>query len=328
LTVPVIETAAGQADVSALGPTLMHEHIVNINAEVARDQPEMSWGEGREAVRKLVIAALDELAGCGIRTIVDATVFGHGRDIEFVQEISRQVDVNIVVATGIYSFNHLPPYFSRRTPTPSRPRDALTEFFVRDITRGIAGTGVKAGIIKAATDVEGVTPLNDRMLRAVAAAHRETGVPITTHTRAPERNGLDQQRVFAEEGVDLTRVVIGHCGDSQDYDYLRAIMDQGSMIGADRFGMHLPGRLTMDERVAIVADLCSLGYSDRIVLSHDYTLYSDWFDESVVFPDEWRMTHISGFVIPALRRRGVPADQIEQMLVGNPGRLFATQGPY
>jgi phosphotriesterase-related protein len=271
---------------------------------------------------------LRDLAAHGVQTIVDCTVFGHGRDVAFVEEIAREVDITIVVATGIYSFDHLPHYFDRRPPSPERPRDALTEFFVRDIVDGVAGTGVKAGIIKAATDVQGVTPRNDRMLRAVAAAHRETGVPITTHSRAPERTGLDQQRVFAQEGVDLTRVVIGHCGDSQDYDYLRAIMDQGSFIGADRFGMYLPGRLTLQERVAIVADLCELGYSDRIVLSHDYTLYSDWFDETVVFPSEWRMTHVTEFIVPALRERGVSDAQVEQLLVGNPRRLFETQGPY
>jgi phosphotriesterase-related protein len=324
----MVETARGPVESSELGPTLVHEHIVNINAEVARDQPPMSWGPDRTAIRDRVIADLNDLASRGIRTIVDATVFGHGRDVAFVQDISEHVGVNIIVATGIYTFDYLPHFFDRRPPTAQRPRDALTEFFVRDIVQGIAGTGVKAGIIKCATDVQGLTPRNERVLRAVALAHRETGAPITTHTVAAERNGLDQQRVFAAEGVDLTRVVIGHSGDSQDYDYLRALMDAGSLIGADRFGMHLPGRLSRDERVAIVADLCAQGYSDRIVLSHDYTLYSDWFDDSVVFPPEWRMTHISDFTVPALRARGVTEEHITRMLVDNPRRVFEAQGPY
>jgi phosphotriesterase-related protein len=304
----------------------VHEHVVNINAEVVRDQPSMSWGQSRSAVRDRVIADLNDLASRGVGTIVDATVFGHGRDAAFVQEISRQVNLNIVVATGIYAFDYLPHFFERRPVTAARPRDALTEFFVRDICEGIAGTGLKAAIIKCATDVEGVTPRNERILRAVAAAHRETGVPITTHTVAARRNGLDQQRIFASEGVDLTRVIIGHSGDSQDYDYLRALMDAGSLIGADRFGMYLPGRLSLDARVAIVADLCAAGYSDRIVLSHDYTLFSDWFDDTVAFPPEWRMTHISDYIVPALRARGVADEHIRQMLVDNPRRLFEARG--
>ena len=143
--------------------------------------------------------------------------------------------------------------------------DRLVEFLVRDITDGIQGTDIKAGIIKAATDHLGVTDLNKKTLQVAARLHRATGVPISTHTSVAHRTGLGQQDVFEEEGVDLSRVVIGHCGDTEDLDYLEAIMARGSFIGMDRFGldMILPG----EKRVATIAALCERGRADRMVLS-------------------------------------------------------------
>ena len=166
----------------------------------------------------------------GIDTVVDCTAFGHGRDVDALQRINEQVDINIVACTGIYTYDYLPFFFVYGHPVrqvDGKDIDILTEMFVRDVTQGIAGSGVKAGMIKTATDHAGVTPNIERILRAVARAHRETGAPITTHTVVAERNGLDQQRIFAEEGVDLRRVVIGHSGDSTDLDYLRALLDAG-----------------------------------------------------------------------------------------------------
>jgi phosphotriesterase-related protein len=190
---------------------------------------------------------------------------------------------------------------------------------------------VKAGVIKTATDRAGVTPNVERILRAVARAHRATGTPITTHTTVAERNGLDQQRIFAEEGVDLSRVIIGHSGDSTDLDYLRALLDAGSIIGADRFGLYLPdmGLPEMDVRIGILAQLCAEGYSDRIVLSHDVTCYADWVPQDFgSHLKEWVQTHLTDTVVPAMLAKGIPEEQVAQMLAGNPRRILQNPGPY
>ena len=102
---------------------------------------------------------------------------------------------------------------------------------------GIAGTGVRAGMLKVVTDRSGITPDVRRVMEAAATAHLRTGVPITTHTHAPSRNGRDQLAFFRERGVAPERLVIGHCGDTEDLDYLRELMDAGATIGMDRFGM-------------------------------------------------------------------------------------------
>jgi phosphotriesterase-related protein len=201
--------------------------------------------------------------------------------------------------------------------------------FVRDITVGIADTGVRAGILKCCIDKAGLTPGVERVLRATARAHRETGALISTHTDAASRSGLVQQQVFAEEGVDLSRVVIGHCGDSMDLDYLMAMMDAGSTIGCDRFGLYRSGMPTLQERLVTVASLCARGYADRIVLSHDAHCHSDWVgpDIRAALPD-WTFAHIPIDVLPGLRAHGVTEHQIEQMLVGTPARLLPLGRPY
>jgi phosphotriesterase-related protein len=312
----------------------MHEHIVNITADVEKEYPDLSWPDGKDAVVRSVAETLREVKDHGIDTVVDCTAFGHGRDVDVVRRINEEVDINIIVATGIYTYDFLSFFFEYGHPARTvngKVEDILTDMFVRDITEGIAGSGVKAGVIKSATDRAGVTPNIERILRAVARAHRATGAPITTHTTVASRNGLDQQRIFAEEGVDLSRVVIGHSGDSTDLEYLRALMDAGSIIGADRFGLYLPDLdlPNMDVRIATLAALCAEGYSDRIVLSHDVTCYGDWIDKEMgSHLTDWVQTHVTDQVLPAMLEQGISKEQVEQMMTGNPRRLFESQGAY
>jgi phosphotriesterase-related protein len=193
--------------------------------------------------------------------------------------------------------------------------------FVTDIEQGIKDTGVKAAILKCATDEKGVTHGVERVLRAVAQAHRATGVPISTHTHAATRRGLEQQNVFEEEGVDLSRVVIGHSGDTTDVDYLEEIMARGSFIGMDRFGIDVI--LPFEDRVQIVATLCERGHADQMVLSHDASCFIDWLpEEAMQMMPRWHYLHITNDVIPALKNRGVTDEQIDTMLIDNPRKIF------
>jgi phosphotriesterase-related protein len=310
----------------------MHEHVFILDSEVNNNYPERSWEGPRQARIEAAAETLRGITDRGIETIVDLTVLGLGRSIPNLEAVNAEVDINIVVATGVYTFRLLPDFIHNRRPSRAPDagdlQDVLVDMFVDDINWGIADTGVKAGILKCCTDRPGVTSGIDRVLRAVAWAHRHTGVPISTHTDAGEQTGRDQQRVFAEEGVDLSRVVIGHSGDSTDLAYLRELMDRGSTIGMDRFGLYGNGFPSFDERVDTVARLCELGYVDRMVLSHDTTCHSDRYGGvQAQFPN-WVFNHLSDDVLPALRERGVEEAQIEQVLVANPRRLFEQQGAY
>ncbi|KKC00235.1 phosphotriesterase family protein [Mycolicibacter arupensis] len=320
-------TARGPIDTADLGVTLMHEHVFIMTTEIAQNYPE-AWGDEDARVAD-AITRLNELKAAGVDTIVDLTVIGLGRYIPRIARVAAGTALNIVVATGIYTYNDVPFFYHYRGPgTLLDGPEIMADMFVRDIESGIADTGIKAGILKCATDEPGVTPGVERVLRAVAQAHRRTGAPISTHTHAGSRRGLEQQRIFEEEGVDLSRVVIGHSGDSTDLGYLEELIAAGSYLGMDRFG--IDAILPFEDRVNTVAQLCERGHADKMVLSHDANCYFDALpgELSSVTAPNWHYLHIHNDVIPALRQRGVTEAQLHTMLVDNPRRILAHNGGY
>jgi len=299
----------------------MHEHVFVLNEEIRQNYPGY-WDEEervRDAVRKL-----RDLASRGVDTIVDPTVIGLGRYIPRIARINAEVDLNIIVATGLYTYDEVPFAFHLVGPgLPYGGEEPLVEMFVHDIREGIADTGVKAAFLKCVIERRGLTRGVERVMRAVAAAHRETGAPITVHTNVHTRSGLEAQRVFREEGVDLTKVVIGHSGDSTDLAYLTELADAGSYLGMDRFG--IDRLLPFEQRVDTVAELCRRGYAERMVLSQDAACFIDWMpaaQREAAMP-RWTYVHIHDDVLPALRERGVTEAQIATMLVENPRRYFS-----
>jgi phosphotriesterase-related protein len=276
----------------------------------------------RQAEIEKSVAKVKEAMDRGVGTLVDLTP-GDWRDIPFVQEVVARSGMQVLVATGIYW--EVPHHFRRET---GRSVDYIADLFIRDIRDGIMDTGVKAAIIKCATDEPGVTQDVERILRASAKAQRATGVPISTHTHAASEVGLAQQDVFESEGVDLSRVIIGHSGDTEDTGYLRKLCDRGSYIGMDRFGIDI--FLENEKRVATIAKMCELGYAEKMVLSHDASCYFGWVDPPLrekILPN-WHFNHIPDNVIPALKQAGVSEDQIRTMTVDNPRRIFERQEPH
>ena len=314
-----VQTVTGPIDSADLGRTLAHEHVFVLGEEHRLNYQD--WDE--EAMVEKAVADLTELASLGIDSIMDPTVLGLGRYIPRIQRIAERVDLNIIAATGLYTYNEIPFQFHYTGPglLIDQP-EPLTEMFVRDLTEGIADTGVRAAFRKSAIEQQGLTPDVERVMRAVGQAHVRTGAPITVHTNPHTRSGLEAQRVLREEGVDLTKVVIGHSGDSTDLDYLKEVADAGSLLGMDRFGLDV--LLPFEQRVDTVAQLAAAGYADRMVLAHDAACFIDWFDPEAkrqAVP-QWNYRHISDDVLPALRERGVTDEQIETMLVGNVRRYF------
>jgi phosphotriesterase-related protein len=231
--------------------------------------------------------------------------------------------LQILVATGLYTFNDVPHQFHYRGPgLMFDGPEPLTELFVKDLTTGIADTGVRAAFLKCAIDEPGLTPGVERVMRAVGQASVETGAPVTVHTNAATHSGLIAQKVLADEGVDLGKVIIGHSGDSDDLDYLAQLADAGSLLGMDRFG--LDPWLETERRIDVIVELVRRGYRHSIVLSHDAHCFMDFVPETQVqaaLPN-WNYGHISRDVLPALLERGVSQEDIETMLVDNVRRHF------
>lgn len=321
-----VQTVRGPVDTTALGRTYMHEHVFVLSPDVQQNYPD-EWGD--EAARVADAAAkLTALAAQGVRTIVDPTVIGLGRYIPRIATIAEQVpDLNIVVATGCYTYGDVPFFFHHRGPAlnaalGTEVPDPMVDMFVGDITEGIAGTGVRAGLLKCAIDHHGLTDGVARVMRAVAQTHHRTGTPITVHTHPGDHTGLLVQQVLCrEEGVDPSHIVLGHSGDSTDADHLSELAEAGFVLGMDRFGINL--ETTFEARADIVVEMCRRGFAEQLVLSQDAACYIDWIDPAVLsFLPQWHYLHIHDEVLPYLRDHGVTDEQITAMLVDNPRRYF------
>lgn len=318
-----VQTARGPVPAGDLGRVLIHEHVFLMDMEYTLNyRPDFLTDQTIDKAAD----RLNALKAAGVDTIIDLTVLGLGRHMPSLAKVADKTDLNIVVSTGIYTFDAVPAPFMFWGPGLLKDAEVepMTGHFVGDIVEGIAGTGIRAGMLKCAIDEPGLTPGVDRVMRAVARAHVLTGVPVTVHTAPLQRTGLIVQQVLAEEGVDLERVVIGHCGDTKDIDYLASLADRGSFLGMDRFGVEFT--ITMEERVATIAEMVRRGYAGQLTLSHDCCCWSDFFpdmaDYHTAMPNHHYL-HIHNDVLPALRAAGVSQADIDRMFVDNPRRLFA-----
>jgi predicted metal-dependent phosphotriesterase family hydrolase/predicted ATPase len=346
--VVTVPTSAGEVSVADLGVVLTHEHVFLRTEALQWGWPGFGgWDEDAQ-----VAAArerLTQLARAGVGAIIDVTVPGMGRDPALVARAAEGTGVRVLFATGFHAAAGLPAALRSRgsdhaaadqatpdqaTPdqaapdqaTPDQAGEALLEsLFERDLTAGIGGTGIRAAVLAAETGAEGLTGDTERVTRAVAAVSARTGAVICTQANAASRRGLDQQRVFAEHGVDLSRVLIGHCSESADLEYLEALLAAGSWLGWDRLGQSMD--VPLDTQLDTLAELCWRGHAGRIMLSHDQASFSDTPTAGGggrALPG-WQYASAHSGILTSLRDRGVPEDYIQQMLVRNP-RDFLGRG--
>ncbi|MBU18343.1 MAG: phosphotriesterase-related protein [Chloroflexi bacterium] len=311
-----VNTVLGPVDTAEFGFTLSHEHLATNAAGILRTFPELV---DRPGVIEQAKATLREAHREGLRTIIDVTTIDLGRDVEMMKEVSQATGVHIVAATG----NHL----AVPRPFTDLPPEVIADLYVREIEVGIEGTGIKAGIIKVASDEGGVTPAQEVVLRAAGQAQVRTGVPISTHTWSPDRVGDEQVRILQDEGVDMDRVYIGHSNDDMDMSYLLGLLRKGVWLGLDRFpGGRRPGTPYWEERTQLAKQLIDAGHTNRIMLSHDHSVPKARYgltvqEERIKYnPDGYNF--ITRNVLPRLLDMGVSEETINQIMVENPRRFF------
>ena len=316
---PHVETTGGSIDVEDLGLTLIHEHFRTTD-EATRFQFPHLYDE--QAEWEAAIADANAVKGHGVRTVVEPSAMFLARDAAFSKRVADESGLNVVLATGIYTYDHLPQ------PFLNRDEDALAAIFVHEIENGIQGTAVKPAFIKCAADEPGVTPNIEKVHRAAARASVQTGKPIMAHSRPASRTGLEQMRIFGEEGVDPAKIQVAHTGDTDDLDYIEELLETGCWIGMDRYGLDI--FLPTEPRNKTVLTLLERGYADRMFLSQDYCSTIDWFAPEVQaylkaneVPD-WSMTFLFEQVIPELKERGMTDEQLDQMMVQNPKRWLGS----
>jgi phosphotriesterase-related protein len=308
-----INTVTGKVDSSNLGCTLIHEHMRVRSESVVAQFPHL-YDEEKEFTK--AVEQVKRVKELGVSTICDPTVMELGRDIRFIERVARETDIQIIAATGIYSYHYIPPHFQ------NRDIDYMADLFVRDIEVGVQNTSIKAGFLKCAADAQGITPDVEKVIRAAARAHLKTGVPIMTHSHPASGTGLKQLEILLEEGVNPKQILIGHTGDTNNIEYILEVLESGSFIGMDRYG--LTNDCTTEDRNFTVIELAKRGYSDRMFLSQDYCCTIDWFPEGaagLMFP-KWTMSFVLEEVIPDLKRNGVTEEQINMMMFNNARRWF------
>ena len=319
-----VQTVLGPIDSSRLGFTLSHEHINASSAGIWQAWPELLGGRA-----KFVATAVDQLKRAkdeGVASIIDCTTIDLGRDIRLMEEISRKSGMQVIAATGHW----LDPSNTMR----ARTVEELADFFVREITVGIEGTGIKAGIIKVANGAM-IDPFGEKVLRAASRASKATGLPITTHSPGAQRVGEKQAVIFEEEGLSPSKVCIGHT-DNSPADYQSGLARRGYYLGMDQLPrggpvapgtpMAAPGALTWEQRYAQIKALVDAGLANRLMLGNDHslgmTLQTTASDPLRLAQNPDGMLFVVRKAIPALRQIGVPDQAIRTMTIEVPKRFF------
>jgi phosphotriesterase-related protein len=319
-----VPTVTGMVEADQLGTTLIHEHLRNSDEAVHTQWPivgavkeEKPHEIPPEEVFNIAVREAKAAVDLGVKTIGEPTAMFLGRDVEFMRRVSEETGLQVVPCTGIYTYDYLPQFFMNRDP------DQIAELFVHDIEQGIQETDIKAAFIKCAADEPGVNENIEKIHRAAARASVRTGAPIMAHSRPASKTGPRQIEIFLEEGVEPGKIQIAHTGDTDDLDYIEALLDKGVWIGLDRYGLDL--FLPYDKRQATTKALLERGYADRIFLSADSVASTDWFPLNVIealidagAAHDWTIRIVPERVLPELREWGMTEEQEETMMVGNP----------
>lgn len=316
-----VNTASGTIQARQLGLTLMHEHTVIGYPGWDKDAAELRFD--LSALAGIVTEKLLEAKKYGVCTVVDATPDDLGRNAELNKIISGETGLNIICSTGKY-MNTDPLPFQLSSGASAEMVDVLFDTFMQDLTAGIHDTGIKAGVIKVATGNSRISPYEEAALKAAAKAQKATGVPIITHTQEGTM-GPQQASLLIAEGADPQKVVIGHMCGNADLSYQLAVLDQGVSVNFDRWGLDI--LFPDDLRKATLIKLLKSGLAGQIVLSHDHIAH--WLIRQAEVPEyirelivNWSYTHLFRNILPSLKQAGVTEEQINQMLVINPQKIF------
>ena len=319
-----INAALGSISPEDLGLTLVHEHIA-VGYSGWECDP-LSRPYNREKMVKICLRALEPVKAYGVNSIIDATPADLNRDVDIMKEVSEKLQINIICSTGRYTEEEGKwAYLKHRSER--KIGDMYTELyegFMHEITKGIGQSGVKPGVIKVATGLNCISPLEEAMLRAAARASKETGIPVITHTENGTM-GPEQAELLTGQGVNPKRIMIGHMCGNPSLQYQVSVLSKGVNISFDRFGIEsfVPDKV----RTATLVGLLGVGYTDRIMMSHDFMCCVS--GRGGKLPDgvgrktaNWSLIHIFLNIIPSLKQAGITDEQIKTVMVDNPRRLF------
>jgi predicted metal-dependent phosphotriesterase family hydrolase len=263
----------------------------------------------------LVIEEVRAYRVAGGTSIVDVTNIGLGRDPLALERISEETGIQIVMGCGWYRERVYPTYIQEKNA------NELAAMLVSEIKEGVDGTGIRPGIIgEIGTERKFITPAQERVFRAVARAHLQTGAPISTHTTHWGELALEQLDLLEEEGVDPHHVIIGHLGDRRDISTLLPIAERGAFLGIDNIGYH--DYQKEERRAQNVVELIEAGFRSQVLLSMDIATLNDLQSYGGKGFDYLLLKFI-----PLLRALGATEEDVQVLLIENPQRALAFSEP-
>lgn len=304
----IIRTVTGDIDPTNLGITYGHDHLLFLPPPPYSEQdPDLRLDDVNAAIREVNYFKM-----AGGASIVEMSTVEMGRDPRGMRRISEETGVNIIAATGFNKGKFAASYAGNLS------EDEIFTMMVKDLTQGMDGTTIKAGLIKVSTSLNEIQPVEEKILRAAIRAHHETGAPISTHTEAGSK-ALDQIQRFLEGGVSPDHLLIGHLDRRLEWDYLLEVAKTGVYLGFDQISKekYYPDAV----RIEMIQRLAAEGYGDRILLSGDLARKSYW--PSFGFGYGPGLTYILWRFIPWLIEAGASRELVDNLLIHNAARLFA-----
>lgn len=341
-----VMSVLGPVAPEALGPTLIHEHVlfdltVYHRALVARGEAALPDElldmrhlylvrhnvpslRDNTLQRDVDVAAreLEHYKRLGGGTVVEVSSIGLAPDPGGLAELARRTGLNIVAGTGYYiGASHPPDLADKRV-------GQVAEEMLRDFADGFPGTDVRAGVIGEIGTTEPLAPTERMVLEASGQVQAQTGAALVVHPDSSHRSYEPIARtldLLAKAGAALDRVVVSHCDERlhDNYESYAKLAKLGCTLAFDTFGKHhyYPVRARQypndERRVRMIAQLVAEGLAGSITLAHDVCYKSDlttWGGDGY--------GHIPRNIVPRLKGAGVSDEAIRQMTVDNPRRLL------
>jgi phosphotriesterase-related protein len=298
-------TVTGPVQRDGLGITNIHEHLVCCPPSPQKERdPDLILDSEDRAAQELSWFAM-----AGGRTLVEWSTVDYGRDAATLHRLSRKTGVQVIATTGYLRGEYAGRLVARKS------LNQLVDLIVREISEGIEGTKVRAGVIKAGSGLDSIDAVEEKALRAAARAQRETGAPLGTHTSGGTM-GVAQLRILLQEGAKSERILIGHLDRKLDLDYHMEIARKGAFLGYDNISKEEFGQDS--QRIALIKQLILNGFGDQVLLGCDLARKSYWPS----YGGGPGFTYLLWRFVPWMRREGISAEAIEKQLVLNPARFL------
>jgi 5-phospho-D-xylono-1,4-lactonase len=299
-----IRTVLGDINQEELGFTYSHEHLwTNPPAQQKDRDLELTDYEAS-------VSELWRFKRAGGKALVDATTLDYGRDASRLKRMSEETGVNVIATSGFNKYIYFPKWVEALTI------EEIQQKLVRDVTIGMDGTDAKAGFLKAGSWNQLIHPLEEKVTRAVARAQLETDAPIWLHTEAGTM-GEELLDILEEEGVDLTKVGVGHSDRNADPYYHLQLAKRGAYVQFD--GVSKIKYYPDSTRVSLIKNMIENGYAEQLLISADMgrQCYLHAYGGGPGFE------YILKKFIPRLLEEGVSQADIDTIFVQNPARWLA-----